>query len=80
MQMVQWEGGESVNNDDCGGGGEGGVVNRLSCQTGEEEMCGCVHRYVCVAAGLPNKRVAMRSWTFSKRKETELQGRNADVA
>ena len=35
---------------------------------------------VCVAAGLPSKSVAMRSCTFSKRKEREKQGRNADVA
>ena len=28
-----------------------------------------VHRYVCVAAGLPDKSVAMRSGTCSKRKE-----------
>ena len=32
-------------------------------------MCVFVHRYVCVAAGLPDKSVPMRSWAFSKRKE-----------
>ena len=35
---------------------------------------------VCVAAGLPDKSVAMRSWTFGKRKERGQQGRKADVA
>ena len=32
-------------------------------------MCVFVYRNVCVAAGLPDKSVAMRSWTFTKRKE-----------
>ena len=32
-------------------------------------MCVFVLRYVCVAAGLPDRSVALRSWTFSKRKE-----------
>ena len=49
--------------------GEGGVVH--SSQTREEDMCVFVRRYVCVAPGLPQKKVAMRSWTFSKRKERE---------
>ena len=51
-----------------------------TCHMGEEEMCVCVHRYLCADAGLPNKSVAMRSRTSRKRKERENQGRNADVA
>ena len=65
MQMVQWEGGESVKEDDCGGKEEWCIVLRRE----KRKINVFVHRYVCVAAGLPDKSVAMRSWTFSRRKE-----------
>ena len=42
MQMVQWEGGKSVNDEDCGGKEWCIVVRR------EKKKCVFVHRYVCV--------------------------------
>ena len=51
-----------------------------SSQTEEEEMCVfCSSLSVC-CCWFPDQSVAMRSWTFSKRKEKEKQGWNADVA
>ena len=45
MQMVQWEGGESVNDDSCGWKEEWCIVLR---REKRKLMCVFVHRYVCV--------------------------------